>query len=133
MACLGAIKHQPTVDPFMLIGNFTMNANTDDSLLQAESILANANVPEVIGIQYAKASVGPSLGEDFVHLSETGFNAGRRLCISISGRSVHAMYAALDNPVFRASCCTKCLGIWANSAYEIGDEMPDYIRALRKS
>lgn len=67
-----------------------------------------------------------------VHLSETGFNAGRRLCESMEGRSVHAMYAPLANPVFRAKCCPACLKVWANQAYDEGDEMPDYIRELRE-
>jgi hypothetical protein len=69
-----------------------------------------------------------------VHLSETGFHAGRRLCLApkdVSSRSVHAMYAPLHNPAFRETVCPKCLTVWATEAYETGDDMPDFIVEAR--
>jgi hypothetical protein len=72
--------------------------------------------------------------QELVHLSETGVNAGRRLCLAPrdeSSRSVHAMYAPLGNPTFRASVCLKCLEVWATEAYEDGENMPLYIAEAR--
>ena len=69
-----------------------------------------------------------------VHLSETGQHAGRRLCLAPkdqSSRSVHAMYAPLDNPTFLATVCEKCLQVWALEAYEDGEEVPDYLVPAR--
>lgn len=72
-----------------------------------------------------------------IHLSETGLNAGRRLCFSQNGDSVHAMYAPLHNPEFRETVCLDCLRVWANEAYDDADEndgsMPDYIKEIRSS
>ena len=70
-----------------------------------------------------------------VHLTEQGYNAGRRLCLSDRNdgeRNVHAAYAPLDNPEFRKECCPACLKVWADEAYDEDDEMPDYIQHLRK-
>jgi hypothetical protein len=67
-----------------------------------------------------------------IHLSETGFHAGRRLCLATGGESVHAAYAPLANPVFRLKCCQACLKVWAEEAYDEGDEMPAYIVTLRE-
>ena len=72
--------------------------------------------------------------KQLVHLSETGLNAGQRLCLAPrdgTSRSVHAMYAPLDNVDFRETVCAKCLSIWATEAYEAGDEMPEYIADAR--
>lgn len=66
------------------------------------------------------------------HLSETGLHAGRRLCLAKDGESIHAMYAPLQNPDFRATVCPACLGIWAYEAYDDGDDMPEYIVKARK-
>lgn len=69
-----------------------------------------------------------------VHLSETGVHAGRRLCLAPkdqSSRSVHAIYAPLHNPAFRETVCQKCLTVWAMEAYELGEDMPDYIAEAR--
>ena len=69
-----------------------------------------------------------------VHLSETGVNAGRRLCMAPydhASRSVHAMYAPLHNPAFRENVCGECLSVWALEAYDDGDQLPDYITAAR--
>lgn len=73
-------------------------------------------------------------GLDLVHLSETGLHAGRRLCLAPrdqSGRSVHAVFAPLQNETFRDQVCPKCLEVWAVEAYEDGDTMPEYIAAIR--
>lgn len=69
-----------------------------------------------------------------IHLSETGANAGRRLCGAPrvdDNRSVHAMYAPLQNPTFLASVCRECLKIWAVEAYDEGDEIPQYLLPFR--
>jgi len=69
-----------------------------------------------------------------VHLTEMGFNAGRRLCLTSRNdgdQNVHASYAPIKNPKFRATCCAACLKTWADEAYDDCDEMPDYIVALR--
>lgn len=66
-----------------------------------------------------------------IHLSETGLNAGRRLCLATDDESVHAMYAPLQKPEFRATVCPVCLKVWAMEAYDEGDEMPEYIKEIR--
>jgi hypothetical protein len=69
-----------------------------------------------------------------IHLTETGYHAGRRLCLTDrndGARNVHAAYAPLDNPEFRANLCPHCLKVWALEAYEDGDVMPDYIESIR--
>lgn len=65
------------------------------------------------------------------HLSETGLHAGRRFCLSKDGESVHGMYAPLDNPEFRATCCPACLKVWAIEAYDDGDDTPDWVSEIR--
>lgn len=70
-----------------------------------------------------------------IHLTETGSNAGRRLCMtdrSDGARNVHAAYAPLHLQDFRRDCCQQCLAIWAMEAYDDGEEMPDYIQAIRR-
>jgi len=70
-----------------------------------------------------------------VHLSETGLNAGRRLCGAArddGNRSVHAMFAPLHATEFRENVCQACLAAWANEAYDEGDPMPEYIAEARK-
>lgn len=69
-----------------------------------------------------------------IHLTETGYNAGRRLCLTDrqdGERNVHAMHSPLHNPEFRAQTCPHCLKVWALEAYDADDDMPDYIRELR--
>ena len=69
-----------------------------------------------------------------IHLTETGFHAGRRLCLTSrddGAQNAHASYAPLKNPAYRATCCGVCLKTWADEAYDAGDDMPDYISALR--
>lgn len=72
-------------------------------------------------------------GFEAVHLSETGRHAGRRLCLAPKdqSRSVHAMYAPLNNPTFLSSVCEKCLHVWALEAYEEGEKIPDYLIEAR--
>lgn len=70
-----------------------------------------------------------------IHLTEQGLNAGRRLCLtnrSDGKQNVHAAQAPLHLPDFRMQTCQECLKIWALEAYDEQDDMPDYIRALRK-
>lgn len=69
-----------------------------------------------------------------IHLTETGFHAGRRFCMSNrsdGAQSVHGMYAPLDNPEFRAKCCPDCLKVWALEAYDDGDDMPQWVSDIR--
>jgi len=71
-----------------------------------------------------------------IHLTETGFHAGRRLCLTSrddGAQNAHASYAPLRDAAFRANCCAACLKTWADEAYDDGDDMPDYITALRAS
>jgi hypothetical protein len=71
-----------------------------------------------------------------IHLTETGLHAGRRLCLterSDGQRNVHAAHAPLHLSDFRRDCCQQCLEIWANEAYDDGDEMPDYIQKIRRA
>ena len=71
-----------------------------------------------------------------IHLTETGFHAGRRLCLTASSdgqRNVHAAYAPLHLADFRRDCCQECLITWATEAYDEGDDMPDYIQEIRRA
>lgn len=68
-----------------------------------------------------------------IHLSDTGSRSGIRLCASTDNKSVHAVYAPLDKPEFRSVCCPTCMRVWANDAYEDGDEMPHWIVQIRLS
>lgn len=82
----------------------------------------------------AKGATAPEARE-VIHLTETGFNAGRRFCTADRAdgqRNVHGAYAPLHNEAFREKVCLDCLNVWANEAYEDGDTMPDYIADLRK-
>lgn len=72
---------------------------------------------------------------EVIHLTETGFHAGRRRCNADRAdgqRNVHAAYAPLRNAAFREKVCLDCLKVWANEAYEDGDIVPDYVAELRK-
>jgi len=69
-----------------------------------------------------------------IHLTETGFYAGRRLCptdCTDGDTTVHAVYAPLNRDEFRAKCCAHCLIVWAREAYEDGDDMPEWVRIAR--
>lgn len=79
--------------------------------------------------------VAPTAPRQVVHLSETGLHAGRRFCGAArddGNRSVHGIYAPLHAPEFRKEVCDACLTIWANEAYDDGDEMPDYVVEARQ-
>ena len=65
-----------------------------------------------------------------IHLTETGFHAGSRLCLTSrddGAQNAHASYAPLHLSAFRAQCCDVCLSVWANEAYDDGDEMPEWV------
>lgn len=69
-----------------------------------------------------------------MHLTETGYNAGRLLCLAPRNpddRNVHAMHAPLHLEAFRAQCCPACLKVWACEAYDDGDEMPQWVADIR--
>ena len=69
-----------------------------------------------------------------IHLSETGFHAGRLFCLGTktdSDTSAHGMYAPLHLADFRAKCCPACLKVWAVEAYDEGDEMPEWVIETR--
>lgn len=73
---------------------------------------------------------------EIVHLTETGPNAGRRLCLTDrfdGAPNVHAAYAPLHKQAFRDNVCPACLQVWADDAYQDGDAMPVYIAELRKN
>lgn len=101
----------------------------------------NLGAPHLINPQFMRehftaSETRPQPVRVVVHLTETGANAGRRLCTadrSDGARNVHAVYAPLQNPTFRDQVCTACLQVWADKAYEDGDAMPDYIAELRNN
>jgi hypothetical protein len=70
-----------------------------------------------------------------IHLSETGYHAGRLFCLDnkVEGdTSTHGMYAPLHLSSFRSQCCNKCLKVWADEAYDEGDEMPEWVTVIRR-
>lgn len=69
-----------------------------------------------------------------IHLSETGYHAGRLFCLDTKAEddtSAHGMYSPLHLAEFRGKCCQKCLKVWADEAYDEGDEMPDWVIEMR--
>jgi len=69
-----------------------------------------------------------------IHLTQTGLYAGRRLCPTSRADgepNAHAIYAPLNSADYRAGVCPECLKTWAYEAYEAGDDMPEWIKALR--
>jgi len=53
-----------------------------------------------------------------IHLTETGINEGRRLCLTPrndGARNVNAAHAPLHLPDFRLQTCQECLMIWQES------------------
>jgi hypothetical protein len=71
-----------------------------------------------------------------IHLSETGYHAGRLFCLGTKSEadvSAHGMYSPLHLANFREKCCQKCLKVWADEAYDEGDEMPDWVVSMRAS
>jgi len=71
------------------------------------------------------------MSTEVIHLSETGYHTGRRLCLARDGQSVHAVYAPLHKEEYRQKVCPACLKIYALEAYEDGDEMPDWVQKIR--
>jgi hypothetical protein len=69
-----------------------------------------------------------------MHLTETGYHAGRRLCLTSRDDgepNAHAAYAPLNRAEFRATACPGCLRVWATEAYDDDDEMPEWVQAER--
>lgn len=71
------------------------------------------------------------MSTEVIHLSETGYYAGRRLCLAQDGQSVHAVYAPLHKEEFRQKVCPECLKSYAIYGYDEGDEMPDWVQKIR--
>lgn len=75
------------------------------------------------------------------HLTLTGVHAGYPICTmrweDRTGNDVHAAYAPLDNPAFRATVCPACLMVCAESYIDIDDggghidpNAPQWVREL---
>ena len=62
------------------------------------------------------------------HLTHTGSAAGQLLCGNArqpDGDYAHAVYAPLENAVFREKCCPDCLRAWIDS-YDDDEVKPDW-------
>ena len=75
-----------------------------------------------------------------IHLTETGYNAGRLFCSANRYNAAadgdtfqHGVYAPLNDVAFREKCCSECLTTWALEAYDDGDEMPQWVIDIRTS
>ena len=69
-----------------------------------------------------------------IHLTETGYNAGRLFCLSTMAEDdtkVHGACAPLHLADFRGKCCKDCLKVWATEAYDDDDEMPAWVSEMR--
>lgn len=69
-----------------------------------------------------------------IHLTETGFHAGRLFCtqpMSEDDTKAHGAYAPLHLSAFRDKCCFHCLKVWADEAYDADDDMPDWVVSMR--
>ncbi|WP_297478319.1 hypothetical protein [Ferrovum sp.] len=71
-----------------------------------------------------------------IHLTHTGYWAGKTLCESVreEGDSyVHAVYAPLTNDEWRKKVCPECLKLYAELAYEDEDleTAPQWVIASR--
>lgn len=70
-----------------------------------------------------------------IHLTETGYNAGRLFCLSTmtaDDTKVHGAYAPLHLAEFRGKCCRDCLKVWATEAYDdMDDDMPEWVISMR--
>lgn len=71
------------------------------------------------------------MSTEVIHLSETGYYAGRRLCLAQDGQSVHAVYAPLHKEEYRQRVCPECLKSYAIYGYDEGDEMPEWVHKIR--
>lgn len=58
------------------------------------------------------------MSTEVIHLSETGYYAGRRLCLAQDGQSVHAVYAPLHKEEYRQRVCPECLKSYAIYGYD---------------
>lgn len=66
-----------------------------------------------------------------MHLTLTGFHAGKTLCGSERvGGEVHAMYAPLDKEEFRNQVCPDCLKEYALSYEDEIDTAPEWVLEL---
>jgi hypothetical protein len=72
-----------------------------------------------------------------IHLTETGYNAGRLFCIntmSADDTKAHGAYAPLHLADFRGKCCSDCLKVWALEAYDDTDtDAPEWVLSIRQS
>lgn len=73
-----------------------------------------------------------------IHLTETGVNAGRLLCLSDRAEKQaqqdifnHFAYAPMHDPNYRMMVCPECLKAYADFAFEDGDDMPDWVFQIR--
>lgn len=69
-----------------------------------------------------------------IHLTETGYNAGRLFCLSQMSdedTKAHGAYAPLHLASFRDKCCQSCLKVWADEAYDADDDMPEWVSKMR--
>lgn len=74
-----------------------------------------------------------------IHLTETGFNAGRPFCLTDRVAATqagdtfqHGAYAPLHKDDVRALCCPECLKVWALEAYDDTDtDMPEWVAEIR--
>ena len=69
-----------------------------------------------------------------MHLTLTGFYAGRTLCGSErEGEELHASFAPLDKEEFRATVCPNCLREYALSYDDDElDDAPDWVVEIVK-
>lgn len=72
-----------------------------------------------------------------IHLTETGYNAGRLFCLnamSADDTKVHGSYAPLHQADFRGKCCSDCLKVWALEAYDDTDtDTPEWVLSIRQA
>ena len=72
-----------------------------------------------------------------IHLTYTGFYAGKLLCGMVrkpDDTHAHAVYAPLQKDEYRATVCPECLKYYALDAYDDSDAdvMPDWVKAIRE-
>ena len=72
-----------------------------------------------------------------IHLTYTGFYAGKLLCGKArkpDDTHAHAVYAPLQKDEYRATVCPECLKYYALDAYDDSDTdvMPDWVKTTRE-
>lgn len=125
------VMYQTTKIAFTAGQKYTVEYVNDPLMV----VVDNFNSNHMIDGPFFRQHFAIDKKSDVVHLSETGQHAGRRFCGAArddGNRSVHAMYAPLQNPEFRASVCKACLTAWALEAYDDGENMPAYIVEARQ-